>query len=506
MRLLIILRHAVPLLLSVSRDRHRWLFWGRPAERTAAFHQRRARRLLASIVELGPSFVKMGQLFAGRTDLLPDQYAEALNTLTDQVPPVPLAAIEQTIQRAFRRPLPDLFERFDASPLAAGSLGQVHRASYRGREVAVKVLRPGVRELVATDIKAARQIADRVTRWYPNVHTRAIAAIVEEFSRRIGDEMDFAIEAENLRLVRANFTGNPRIRIPEPVAALSARDVLTMEFVEGVRIDVLDSGKAYGRLRAPAIVERLQELYIQMMLVDGLFHADPHPGNVLVDDQGRIVLLDFGVVIQVPRERRKVLVDTVFAAVQNQAAGVVEGFYALGLVEPGADRGQIERLVNMLLDLAAQRTTTRERVELLTREIMHELYTWPIRLPSDLVYFARTSALIEGVGVRYDPEFNPIMSAGPALWRMRNQLLESLADTKAVQQLDWPTAVGYLLGRAAATVADAGRWFTGVIKAAQADSPIAGRVVREPRPDQGARRALAGPDRGPAPPSGPPPS
>ncbi len=458
MRLLVILKHAVPLLLSVLRDRRRWFFWGRPADRTAAFHERRARRLLASIVELGPSFVKMGQLFAGRTDLLPDQYAEALNTLTDKVPAVSFEMIELTIQRCLRRPLPDLFSWFDPTPLAAGSLGQVHRATYRDREVAVKVLRPGVRELVTTDIDAAGWIADRMTRWYPNVHTRAIASIVEEFGRRIGDEMDFVIEAENLRLVRANFAGNPRIRIPEPVAEVSGRDVLTMEFVEGIRIDTMDPDATYGGLRIPAVVERLLELYIQMMLVDGLFHADPHPGNVLVDDRGRIVLLDFGVVIQVPRDRRKILVDTVFAAVQNQAAGVVEGFYALGLIEPGADRAQIERLAAVLLDLAAQRTTTRQRVELLTREILHELYDWPIRLPSDLVYFARTSALIEGVGVRYDPEYNPILSAGPTLWRMRGRLMESLGDTKAAQQLDWPTAVGYLLGRAAAKAAGVGRW------------------------------------------------
>ena len=139
------------------------------------------------------------------------------------------------------------------------------------------------------------------------------------------------------------------------------------------------------------------------------------------------------------------------------------GFFALGLVEPGADRAQIERLVNVLLDLAAQRTTTRQRVELLTREIMHELYDWPIQLPSDLVYFARTSSLIEGVGVRYDPEFNPIMSAGPTLWRMRGPLLESLADTRLAQQLDWPTAVGYLMGRAAAKVADASRWLRNLV-------------------------------------------
>lgn len=464
MRLLVILRHAGPLLVSVIRDRRRWLVFGGPIPRSRAFHEARARRLLRAITTLGPSFVKLGQIFSGRTDLLPDEYADALGTLTDQVPPVPYAEIERIVEAERGRSVAEIFERFDATPLAAGSLGQVHRASYRGREVAVKVLRPGVRPLVATDIKVARMLSERVARWMPNIHTHALTAIVEEFERRIGDEMDFVIEAANIRAVRANFAKNPRIRIPEVVDEVSGRDVLVMEYIAGIRIDGLDPAARYGGLRIPDFVERLQELYIQMMLIDGFFHADPHPGNVLVDPAGRIVLLDFGVVIQVPRERRKVLVDTVFAAIQNQTAGVVDGFYALGLVEAGADRGVIERLVNMLLDLAAQRTTTRQRVDMLTREIMKELYNWPIRLPSDLVYFARTSALIEGVGVRYDAEYNPIMSAGPSLWRMRRELFASLSDTRALQQLGWPTAVGYLLGRAAANLSKAGDFLSGFLK------------------------------------------
>ena len=407
--------------------------------------------------------MKLGQLFAGRTDLLPDEYAQAFNTLTDRVPPVPFEQIRAIVEQQQGRPLEDTFDRFDPEPLAAGSLGQVHRAAYRGQDLAIKVLRPGVRALVATDIAVATRLTTLLERWIPNVHTRALTAIVGEFQHRIGDEMDFSLEAGNLIAVRANFVGNSRIRIPSVVPELSGTDVLAMEFVPGIRIDSLDVAQRYGGLRVADIVDRLQELYIRMMLIDGLFHADPHPGNVLVDAQGRIVLLDFGVVIKVTRERRKVLVDTVFAAIQNQATGVVDGFYALGLVEPGAPRPQIERLVNMLLDLAAQRTTTRERVELLTREIMAELYNWPVRLPSDLVYFARTSALIEGVGVRYDALFNPIMSAGPTLWRMRRELFQSLADTGAMQQVDWPTAVGYLLGRAAATVTDAGARFADFI-------------------------------------------
>jgi predicted unusual protein kinase regulating ubiquinone biosynthesis (AarF/ABC1/UbiB family) len=455
-RLLTILWHLLPLAASFLRDRRRWLFFGASLARTPEFHERRANRLLGTITLLGPSFVKLGQVFAGRADVLPEPYAEKLTSLTDQVPPAPLPAIRATMEAAWGRPVEAVLQDFEPEPIAAGSLGQVYRARYQGQQVAVKVLRPGVRELVARDIDAARKIMDRVVGWAPNVHTRAVEAVVAEFSVRVVDEMDFRREAENLKAVRANFHGNPRIRIPALVEELCGERVMVMEFVTGTRIDQLDPAVSYGGLRAETVVERLVELYVQMMLVDGFFHADPHPGNVLVAPDGALVLLDFGVVIQVPRERRKQLTDTIFAAVRADAEGVTAGFYALGMIEPGAARERILALANVLLDLASRRTTTEERIDVLTVQIMDEFYNWPIRLPSDLVYFARTASLIEGIGVRYDRHFNPIQVASPVIIRMRGKLLASLSDRPLLDQIDWPTTVGYLLGRASSIIKKAG--------------------------------------------------
>jgi predicted unusual protein kinase regulating ubiquinone biosynthesis (AarF/ABC1/UbiB family) len=459
MRFLVVLRHVLPLALSFARDRRRWLVFGGPLTRTPEFHERRAARLLHSITDLGPSFVKLGQIFAGRADVLPEPYAERLTTLTDRVPPIPFAAVRSAIETSLGQPLEELFEEFDSEPLAAGSLGQVHRARHHGRAVAVKVLRPGVRELVRADLGLARRLLHLAERWFPGPHVVSAVAVVDEFSARVGDEMDFRIEAANAIAVRRNVGASTRLRVPAVIESVSTDRVLVLEFVEGTRIDRLEPDRRYGGLTIPDVVERLAELYIQMMLIDGLFHADPHPGNLLVSDDGRLVLLDFGVVIVVTRERRKALVETVFAAVKSDAAGVVKGFYDLGLVEPGADPAVIRRLVEQLLDLAARRTTTRERMELLSRDIMNELHDWPVRLPSDLVYFARTAALIEGIGVRYDPYYDPIRSAGPALFRMRGRLLASLGQTGVLDRIDWPTALGTLVGRAAGAAARAGRRF-----------------------------------------------
>src|SRR4029453_18885835 len=158
MRVVVIVRHVLPFILSFLRDRRRWIVAGRPVVRTEEFHERRARGLVGALGPLGPRFVKLAQVFAGRADLFPEPYVSALSTLTDQVPPVPLEAVERTIVESYGKPASELFERFDAVPIAAASLGQVHRATYEGREVVVKVLRPGIEQLVASDVKAAQWI------------------------------------------------------------------------------------------------------------------------------------------------------------------------------------------------------------------------------------------------------------------------------------------------------------------------------------------------------------
>jgi len=455
LRLLVILLHAVPLALSFVRDRRRWLLFGGPVTRSEAFHAARARRLLGSITRLGPGFVKLGQAFAGRADLLPEPYARTLAALTDRVPPAAYRRVRATLERGIGRPVDQVFEAFDREPIAAGSLGQVYRARYGGREVAVKVLRPGVRRILTRDLAIARRITRRLEARFPNVHTRAARTVVEEFGRRVAVEMDFRQEAESLLAVKRNFAGNPRIRVPDIVAELSSEQVLVLEFAHGRRIDDLEPGRSYGTVRADTVVELLIELYLQMMLVDGLYHADPHPGNLLVADDGTLILLDFGVVIQVERERRRQLLDTMVASARGERTATVEGLYALGVVEPGADRARIERLVDVLLALAERPTTTRERVEFLTTRIMDELYDWPVRLPADLVYLVRTAGLIEGIGMRYDPYFNPITNSRPVLLRMRRQLVAALRDGGLPDRFDLPTVLGTLLGEAVAALASA---------------------------------------------------
>jgi predicted unusual protein kinase regulating ubiquinone biosynthesis (AarF/ABC1/UbiB family) len=268
--------------------------------------------------------------------------------------------------------------------------------------------------------------------------------------------------------------------IPRVFPEMVRPRVLVLEYVEGTRVDRLSNRPGERPQDPRGVVSAVMELYLRMMLVDGFFHADPHPGNVLVTPDGKVVVLDFGMVIPVTRELRWQLVTTIFAAIRRDAAGVVAGFDSLGMIDPGADREQVRGLADRLLALAYVEMPMRDRVELVTNEVMAALYDWPVRLPSEMVYFARTAALIEGLGVRYDDSFNAITFASPIALRMRREILVSLGQGE-LPPVDLPTVVGAALGLAAGKAVKAGREFMKRIGLAfSAEEPAIERTKRPP--------------------------
>ena len=426
LRTAVIVRHALPLIVSFRRDVRRFVWWGGPAERSAGFHRRRAKQLVHSVTALGPAFVKLAQIFAARADLVPEPYVSELATLTDRVAPVPWPAIEQELRAAYGDDYARHFEHIDHTPLAAGSLGQVHRARLDGREVVLKVLRPGVEAVVRRDAAIALRLTDWVYRRLPHHHVHGVRVVLTEFQQRVEDEMDFRREAAQCEAMRLRFRDDRRLRIPRVETAWTRQRTLVLEYMAGTRIDALDAAVAAGRVVPRALTELLIETYARMMLRDGVFHADPHPGNLLVADDGALVLLDFGMVIDVDAETRRALFETILAAIRRDVPRTVQGFYALGLVAPGTPVPTMEALADTLLRIAYDSGTTIERAQVLADRVMAELFDWPIVLPGELVYFARTAALIEGIGARYDAAFNSIAVASPVVLRMRSELVRAL--------------------------------------------------------------------------------
>ncbi len=434
-----------PFVISLLRDQRRWLWWGAPIIRTPAFHRQRAERLVARIAALGPTFVKLAQVFAARADLIPEPYLSQLGTLTDQVPPVTWDEIRGEIVAAYGKEPEELFETINRTPVAAASLGQVHRARWKGRDVAVKVLRPKIELTVDRDLRSARAITAWAARRWPVPHVQGFQALVEEFAARIGEEMDFRKEAEYATEVRAHFAGNPRVVIPAVMPELTRQRVLVLEFIEGTRVDRLTQGGVDAKRLAGLVME----IYVQMMLVDGLFHADPHPGNLLVSPTGKLVLLDFGMMVRVSPELRMKLIRTVFASIRRDAKAVAQGFRDLGLFTPTADQAQVDRLSELLVAMASTRSTTQQRIEtMLADRVMQSLYDFPVILPRDLVYFARTAALIEGVGTRYDPYFNAVEVGTPVVMRMRSTILKSLGEQAEPSLEEIAAVAGFAAGRA----------------------------------------------------------
>ncbi|MEO7359672.1 MAG: AarF/UbiB family protein [Gemmatimonadaceae bacterium] len=450
-RLVVIVARVLPLVISFRRDFRRYLKWGKPAARSAEFHSRRAQQIVQSIAGLGPAFVKLAQIFATRADLVPEPYLSALGTLTDRVPTVPWPEIREVIERSWGQNPDHVLANLDPVPLAAGSLGQVHRASYQGRDVVVKVLRPNVEFIVIRDVRIARGIVNWMYKRFPHHHVLGVRVVLDEFGTHVREEMNFVREGDQCTRMRERFADERRLRIPRIESALTRREVLVMEFMQGTRIDALDAQIAAGKVHPQALVETLIEIYARMMLRDGVFHADPHPGNLLVESDGTLVLLDFGMVIEVPVDVRKALFDAIVAAVRRDPEATTDSFYALGLVAPGTPRETMRELVDVLLTIAYSETAMNERARALADRVMRELFQWPVVLPGELVYFARTAALIEGIGGRYDRNFNSIRVASPVVLRLRRELLAVLTgqDAKTAHPVvGWAAMLGALAGGA----------------------------------------------------------
>ncbi|WP_096390122.1 ABC1 kinase family protein [Halopenitus persicus] len=408
-RFLVVLRRFSPLIVAYWRDRRRFLLFGGSREVDAEAQRERAATLLDVLLTLGPTFIKLGQLLSTRPDVLPPVYIEVLSRLQDDVPPAPWAEAREVLEDELG-PVDAVFDEFDADPISGASLGQVYTATYEGDPVAVKVRRPGIEPLVNADLRVIRWSLPIVKRFIDSGRAFSLENLSEEFAKTIRQEMDYDRERRMLAEIRGNFAGDDSVRIPAAYPEASGERVLTMEYVPGTKIDRIDDLEANG-LDPTAVAETLQRAYLQMIIDDGVFHADPHPGNLAVAEDGSIVFYDFGMSGRVDPYVQEQIVEFYVAVANQDIDAILDTLIAIGTLSPEADREVMGEVMELAIADARGEDIEQYRVNQIIEQVESTIYEFPLRLPRNLALVLRVATVVEGVCVTLDPEFDFIETA-----------------------------------------------------------------------------------------------
>ncbi|KAK7369402.1 hypothetical protein VNO80_11439 [Phaseolus coccineus] len=402
-----------------------------------------AKWLKESILRLGPTFIKVGQQFSTRVDILPQEYVDQLSELQDQVPPFPSETAMAIVEEELGSPLANIFDHFDHEPIAAASLGQVHRARLGGREVVVKVQRPGLKDLFDIDLKNLRVIAEYLQKIDPKSDgaKRDWVAIYDECASVLYQEIDYTKEAVNAELFASNFKQLDYVKVPEIYWDYTTPQILTMEYVPGIKINKIQALDELGvdrkRLGRYAV-----ESYLEQILSHGFFHADPHPGNIAVDDVngGRLIFYDFGMMGSISQNIREGLLEAFYGIYEKNPEKVLQSMIQMGVLVPTGDMTAVRRTAQFFLNsfeerLAAQKRERemataelgfkkplskdekvmkkKERLAAIGEDLLAIAADQPFRFPATFTFVVRAFSVLDGIGKGLDPRFDITEIARP---------------------------------------------------------------------------------------------
>jgi ubiquinone biosynthesis protein len=380
-----------------------------------------AQRLRLVLEELGPSFVKLGQIASTRPDLIPPDVVAELKKLQDSVPPFPSADARAQIEEQLGTPLGEIFADFCETPVASASIAQVHRARLRtpdgDRDVVIKVQRPNIRNTIERDVDLLYWFAHTLERAMPESRTYAPVDVVAEFDRAMTAELDFVQEADNAETFAKNFEGSPVIRFPTVYRQASGKRVLTLEFLDGKKLERALADGASGK----TIANNAVEVIIKMVFEDGFFHADPHPGNLLIlgpADAPVIGMFDLGLVGRLSPFVRDKAIDMMIAAARDDMDALADAVYALGKptrkVDRAMFRADVARIARQYLKASLQDID----VSSLVQDIIRTAQTHGIDIPADFLMVGKAVMTVEGIGRQLDPGLNVFEAARPHFVRL----------------------------------------------------------------------------------------
>ncbi len=392
---------------------HRGWFIGKKEESEEKHLQWQGQWIARQLLKLGPTFIKIGQSVSTRADLLPLAYVKELSKLQDSVPAYPNDEAMRIIEQDLGRPISDLYAGIEPEPIAAASLGQVYRARlHSGEIVAIKVQRPGLADTINFDLAVLRRIARFMTRYPKLVRGVDWEGTLDEFAAVIFEEMDYVQEGHNAETFRDNFRKWREIYVPTIYWSHASSRVLTMEYIGGTKVTDLESLTARG-VHPPNIVKLIARTYLKQLLEDGFFHADPHPGNLRVMDDGRLAFFDFGMVGRITPKLQSQLIDAFFHIVERDVRGLTQDLINLDFlaatIDPSVIRPVVEKLFSDYLNLKLGEVRFKE----LTYELAEVIYEYPFRIPAHFTYVMRAIMTLEGIGVTMDPNFSFFEVAKP---------------------------------------------------------------------------------------------
>jgi len=392
----------IPVILYLRTDRREWVKKEGKNVNEKKF-RKHAERALKTFIDLGPSYIKLGQWLSSRADLLPQPYLDVLESLQDDVLPEPFSDVRPILEKELGS-LDEVFDYFNPASISGASLGQVYRAGYKGQDVVVKISRPNIEETIGQNIYILKKLLPIATRFIDENLRFSAEGMLSQFIETVYEEMDYRIEAKNLAEIKNNLKNDKSVIIPKVYLDRTSRHVITLEYLPGIKVTDIKTLDQHDIDRVK-LVYRIHRLFFKMLLRHSIFHADPHPGNISITSNGTIILYDFGMVGRIDDETRRRLVRLYLGLIDKDPVRTTDVLMELGTLEPSVDRRLVEKGLELSIQSLHGKKVDRMEVKALQDLANKTLSRFPFRLPKNLALYMRMASILEGIYHYHDVKF-----------------------------------------------------------------------------------------------------
>ncbi len=373
-------------------------------------------RLRLAFEQLGPTFIKFGQLLSLRPDVLPAEYITEFEKMQDQVPVFPVEEAKRIMELELGKPVEKIFTSFSSLPLASASISQVYKAKFKGKTVAIKVQRPGIKETLNTDIELMYKLAHLLEQHIPELKQYHLQGIIHEFEHWTVKELNFRIEAHYAQQMANNSRSLKKVKIPEIYPELSTEKVLTMEFIDGIPLHDIEKLRKQ-KISLKTVFHNGYEVFMRHFFIDGLFHADPHPGNILILKDGRIALIDFGIIGQFDQRLKESTLEIFRSIISNDYETAAEVLLSMSQ-DPGLNREAFEADLKHAFEQMQYTSVQDIQLSPFLQDLMGIINKHHLQIPVEFVLFEKTLMTIEGIALKYQPEFNLVKETKSSLQKL----------------------------------------------------------------------------------------